>query len=152
MIVKDFLKNNLGEMINLISEIISNIFGTDQTNTSNIILNILTVIAYIIEIAIFIIIVAIIIYIISLLIFPVIAIVGYFKDRKMLYDEYKIEHSRRGKGKDEVYITYYIWQRQKKEISEYVLSKHTQDSMVAIKSKWTLFPYKKKVWWYPKIS
>lgn len=152
MIVKDFLKNNLGEMINLISEIISNIFGVDQTNTSNIILKILTVIAYIIEIAIFIIIVALIIYIISLLIFPVIAIFGYFKDKKRLYNQIEIENSRKGKGKNEVYITYYIWQREKKEISKKVLGKHTIDNLVAVKSKWVLFPYKKKVFGYPKGS
>ncbi|MFW3602644.1 hypothetical protein [Staphylococcus caprae] len=146
--MKDFLKSKLGEFINLISELISNIFEIDQTKTSNIILNIFTVIAYIIEIAIFITLVVIIIYIISLVIFPVIAIFGYFKDKKRVYDQKEIENSRKGKGNTEVYITYYIWQRQKKEISRKVLGKHTKDNLVVTKSKWVLFPYKKKVWGY----
>lgn len=148
----DNLKSKLWGWIEKNTDNIFGFLGIDQTSIPSDILNIIAIVLFILTIMIYIISTFVIIYIVSLITFPIIAIIGYFKDRKMLYDEYKIEHSRRGKGKDEVYITYYIWQRQKKEISEYVLSKHTQDSMVAIKSKWTLFPYKKKVWWYPKIS
>lgn len=150
--MKDFLKSELGELIDIISELVSIIFGIDQTHTSSIILNIITIIAYIIEIIFFIIILILIIYIVSLITFPTIAIIGYFKDRNKLYESDEIENSRIGKGKDEIYITYYIWQRQKKEISKKVLGKHTQDSMVGVKSVWILFPYKKKVWGYIKNS
>ncbi|UXV29417.1 hypothetical protein [Mammaliicoccus sciuri] len=144
----DDLKNNLWEWIEKNSDNIFDLLDINKTTFPSDILNIISIVLFILTIMIFIISLIVIIYIVSLIAFPIIAIIGYFKDRKKLYDEDKIELSRKGKGKDEVYITYYIWQRQKKKVSEYVLSNHTQDNLVAVKSKWVLFPYKKKVWGY----
>lgn len=148
----DDFKNKLWGWIEKNSDNIFDFLGIDQTSIPSDILNIIAIVLFILTIVIYIISTIVIIYIVSLIAFPIIAIIGYFKDRKMLYDEGKIEYSRKGKGKDEVYITYYIWQRQKKKVSKHVLSNHTQDNLIAIKSKWVLFPYKKKVWWYPKRS
>lgn len=146
----DDLKDKLWGWIAKNSDNIFDFLGIEQTSIPSDILNIIAIILFILTIVIYIISAIVIIYIISLIAFPIIAIIGYFKDRKMLYDEDEIERSRKGKGKDEIYITYYIWQRRKKEISKVALGRHTLDNMVGVKSKWILFPFKKRVWWYPK--
>lgn len=144
----DGLKNKLWEWIEKTSDNIFDYFEINKTSIPSDILDVIAIVLFILTIMIYIISAIVIIYIVSLIAFPIIAIIGYFKDRKKLYDEDKIEHSRKGEGKDKVYITYYSWQRQKKKVSKRVLSNHTQDNLIVIKSKWVFFPYKKKVWGY----